>query len=351
MPGKTKKADRVRAAVVGLGMGSGHARGYHKCAGSELVAICDIDTERARRVADEYGVKRIYTDYQTMFTEEKLDAVSVATPNSLHAPVAIAALQAGINVLCEKPLSTSAVEGQKIADAARKSKGLFMMGMNNRFRDDTRILRATIERGELGEIYYARCGWVRRSGIPGAGTWFTRKEMSGGGPLIDLGVHALDLTLYLMGNPRPVSVFGATYGKFGPAGRAPGMPPRTDRTTVYDVEDLAAAQIRLENGATVVLEASWAQYCERERLYSEVYGDRGGATIDPLRIFTDHAGTAVDIAPAVQPVNGHEAEVAYFVDCIANGRKPHATIEQALDVMKVLDGIYKSSQTGASVAL
>lgn len=351
MPRKSRKSERVRVGIVGVGIGSHHAAGYSKLPNVEIAAFCDIDSERAQRAADRFGVKRIFTDYEAMLSEEKLDAVSVCTPNALHAPVAIAALKAGCHVLCEKPLSVNAEEGAKIVEAARKAKGKFMIGMNNRFRGDTQVLRKYIDAGELGDIYYARCGWVRRNGIPGMGSWFTRKDMSGGGPLVDIGVHALDVTLYLMGNPKPVSAFGATFAKFGPFGKGTGQWGVPERGGAFTVEDLACGQVRFSNGAALVLEASWAQHCAGEKLYSEVYGDKGGATLEPLRIYTEAHGRPVDITPSFPSVGGHEAEIAHFVECIVNNRQPLATAEQALDVMKILDGIYRSAETGESVPL
>jgi predicted dehydrogenase len=337
--------------IVGVGIGSVHAQGYSKLPNVKIVALCDLDTQRAEKVAAQYGVKAIYSEYEAMLAEAKLDAVSVCTPNALHAPVAIAALGAGCHVLCEKPLSVGAEEGARIVAAARKAPGKFMVGMNNRFRGDTQVLRQYIEHGDLGDIYYARCGWVRRHGIPGFGSWFTRKELSGGGPLIDLGVHALDLTLYLMGNPRPTSVFGATYAKFGPFGKGHGSWGAPVRGGGYTVEDLACAQVRFKNGATLVLEASWAQHCAGEKLYCEVYGDKGGATLDPLRVYTESHGRPVDISPSFPSIGGHEAEIAHFIDCITENKQPIATAEQALDVMRILDGIYHSAETGESVTV
>lgn len=351
MPKKAGKQARVRVGIVGVGIGSAHASGYSKLSNVEIAALCDLDTARAQRLADQYGVRKIYSDYHVMLSEEKLDAVSVCTPNSLHAPVAIAALNAGCHVLCEKPLSINAAEGKKIVDAARKAKTKFMIGMNNRFRGDTQLLKKVIEHGDLGAIYYARCGWIRRNGIPGMGSWFTQKAMAGGGPLIDIGVHAMDLTLYLMGNPKPTSVFGATYAKFGPRGKGAsgwGIPVKGG---TFDVEDLAAAQVRFADGATLTLEASWAQHTAGDKLYSEVYGEKGGATLEPFRIYTEQYGRPADITPQAPQINGHEAEIDHFIECIVEDKTPLATAEQALDVMKILDAIYESSRTGQSVAI
>lgn len=351
MARKQKKLDRVRVGIVGVGIGAVHARGYSKLPNVEIAALCDLDLDRAQRVADQFGVKKLYSDYETMLAAETLDAVSVCTPNVLHAPVAVAALQAGCHVLCEKPLSINAVEGKKIADAAKKAKTKFMMGMNNRFRGDSQELRAMVEAGDLGEIYYAKAGWIRRYGIPGMGGWFTRKEMSGGGPLIDIGVHALDLTLYLMGNPKPVSAYGATFAKFGPYGKGSGGWGVPVKGGNFDVEDLAAGQVRFADGSTLVLEASWAQHCAGDRFYNEIYGTKGGATLEPFRVYTELHGHPVDIAPHAPHVDGHEAEIAHFVECIVQDKTPIATVDQALDVMKILDAIYESCTTGQSVAI
>ncbi|MCX8052848.1 MAG: Gfo/Idh/MocA family oxidoreductase, partial [Armatimonadetes bacterium] len=206
----------IRVGIVGTGIGRHHARGYQKCPDVEIRAFCDIDETRARRCAEEYGARDVYTDFREMMKDPEIDAVSVCTPNALHAPVTITAFEAGKHVICEKPLATNAADGRAMVEAGKKAGKIFMMAFNNRFRGDTQLLKKCIEAGELGEIYYAKTGWLRRKGIPGMGGWFTTKSMSGGGPLIDLGVHVLDLTLWLMGNPKPTYVLGSSYAKFGP---------------------------------------------------------------------------------------------------------------------------------------
>ena len=329
-------------AVVGVGMGRCFVSALKGHPNAEVVAICDVNEERARRVAEEFDVPKVYTDYKEMLQDPKINAVGVSTPNFLHAPVAIAAFEAGKNVLCEKPQATNAKEGQAMVDAAKKANKVFMMGFNNRFRADTQLLKRYIENGELGEIYYAKTGWVRRAGIPGLGGWFTTKAMSGGGPLIDLGVHVLDLTLWLMGNPRPVSVMGSSYAKFGPK-----LAEKQGGT--YDVEDLAAGFIKLENGGTVILEASWQQYVERERIYSTLCGTEGGADVEPFRIYKCINGNQADITPHFHPVSGHDMEVRHFVECLLSGDEPLATGEHGLHIMKILDAIYESTNTGKSV--
>ena len=227
-----------------------------------------------------------------MLALPELDAVSVCTPNFLHAELALASMAAGKHVLCEKPMANTLENAQQIAKAAKEVSTIFMMGMNNRFRGDTTVLKALIEAGELGDIYYAKCGWVRRAGIPGLGGWFTTKSMSGGGPLIDLGVHMLDMTMYLMGNPAPVSVSGSTYAHFGPRGLGSsnyGYKPDPSTPLKYDVEDLATGLIKFDNGATLFVEASWASHIAHEKNYSILMGTEGGAQLDPFQVFKDMA--------------------------------------------------------------
>lgn len=331
---------KIRVGVVGVGIGRLHIEGYKTHPDAEIVAVADINEDRARATAEEFGIPKVYSDYEKMLSENDLDGLSVCTPNSLHAPVAIAGFQAGCNVICEKPIALNAAEGERMVQAGREAGKIFMMGFNNRFRGDTQVLKRFIDSGRLGNIYYAKTGWLRRRGIPGFGGWFTTRKMSGGGPLIDLGVHVLDLALYLMGNPKPVGAFGSTYAEFGP--KMPGG-------EAYDVEDLATALIKFDNGATVHLEASWASNVERERIYTTLMGSEGGAELEPLRIFTELEGTQVDLAPEFPHINGHHAEIRHFVDCVRDGQTPIATGEHGLDVVKILDAIYQSAETGKMV--
>lgn len=334
----------IRVGIVGVGIGWHHANGYKKCPDVEIRTLCDINRERAQRCATEFGVKNICTDYKEMLADPKIDAVSVCTPNALHAPVAIAAFEAGKHVICEKPIATRADEARAMVKAAEKSGKIFMMGFNNRFRGDTQLLKKCIDHGDLGDIYYAKTGWLRRRGIPGMGGWFTTRAMSGGGPLIDLGVHVLDLTLWLMGNPKPVYVMGSSYAKFGP-----DMAKANGGT--YDVEDLATGMVKLENGATVFVEASWHSHVERERIYTQLVGTKGGAELDPLRIYTDFNGNTADVQLQHPNVSGHDMEIVHFVECIRDKKTPISTGEHGLHIQLILDAIYESTVTGKGVEI
>ncbi len=345
------KSKRVHVGVIGAGIGRLHIQSYCKCPEAEVVAICDAREDRARRVASEFGIPHLYTDYRDMLALPGLDAVSVCTPNYLHAQMTIDSFEAGKHVICEKPLAITPAEGEAMVAAGKKAGKIFMTAFNNRFRGDTQTLKKFIENGELGEIYFAKTGWIRRKGIPGMGSWFTQKEKAGGGPLIDIGVHVLDLTLWLMGNPKAISVTGSTYAKFGPKGEGTGSWGTADASGIFDVEDFAAGFIRLENGATVMLEASWASHIKCDVIYTQLLGTKGGAELDPLRIYTDVHGTSVDIMPQCPNVSGHEMEIRHFIDCIINGKEPISTGEHGLEIVRILDAIYKSAETGREVVL
>jgi predicted dehydrogenase len=331
---------KIRAAVVGLGMGVGHLHGYRACPRSEMVAICDVNEDRLKAVQQEYSIPLAFRTVEELFACDEVDAVSIALPNALHAPVAIAAAKAGKHVLCEKPMSTNAKDAQRMVDAAKAAGVHFQMMFNNRFRGDIQFLKRYIEDGELGELYYAKCGWVRREGLPWS-KWFYTKALAGGGPLYDLGVHVLDMTMYLMGDVQPQTVMGSAYTALA----------KKIRGEDYQVEDLGAAFIKCAGGQTIMLEASWAQHCQREHIYSSVYGTEGGADTAPLRIYKDRHGVHVDLEPQPPGINGHEAGVKHFVDCILDKVPCISTGEDGVRVQKVLDAIYKSAESGKAVTL
>lgn len=347
----TNRNGKLGVGVIGVGIGHLHLQGYAQCPEVDILAVADVNEERAQRVATEFGIPHVYKDYEQMLKLDGIDAVSVCTPNYLHAPMTIAAFEAGKHVICEKPLAITPEEGEAMVEAGKKAGKLFMTAFNNRFRGDTQLLKRYIEEGELGEIYYAKTGWLRRRGIPGFGGWFTTKCMSGGGPLIDLGVHVLDLALWLMGNPKAVTVTGTTYAKFGTMGEGAGGYGQKQDSGTCDVEDLASAFIRLDTGATLFLEASWASNVERERIYTTLVGTKGGADLDPLRVYSEMHGSLADITPSYPNQSGHIMEIKHFVDCIVNGKELISTGEHGLEVTRILDAIYKSAEQGREITL
>ena len=223
---------KLRMGVIGLGMGRGHARGYHSHPQAELVALCDLDEKRLGETAEELGVEQTYTDVDAMFKKADLDGVSVALPNKLHAPMTIKALGRGLHVLCEKPMARTVREAERMLQAAQKARRNLMINFSYRFSDMSYALKDEVERGAVGDIYFGRTVWHRRRGFPGFGGWFCDKDMAGGGPLLDLGVHRLDLALWLMDYPEPVAVSGSTYD---PLARVEARRQRKP----YTVEDLA----------------------------------------------------------------------------------------------------------------
>ncbi|MBI2302708.1 MAG: Gfo/Idh/MocA family oxidoreductase [Armatimonadetes bacterium] len=331
-------------------MGRHHAAGYQTHPQAKLVCLCDMNEVRLKAVGAELGVKTLYTDAETMFREAELDAVSVATPNAWHAPLSIAALKAGLHVLCEKPMAMRAEECMAMNAAAAKAKRNLMINFSYRFSDLSRALKQQVDAGAIGKVYFARTVWHRRRGVPGMGSSFTRKEQSGGGPLIDLGVHRIDLALWLMGYPDPVTVTGSAYNAIAAqiAARA-----KAD----YSVEDLACGMVRFADGSTLLVEASWAvNIDEREHMVTLVCGDRGGVVQKSVggtynfvgEVYTEEDGhlftKRFDFSTAGGPSAYHE-----FINSILEKRPPVATGDHGLKVQKILDGIYDSAASGREV--
>ncbi len=249
----------LRIGVVGAGIGRFHLKGYKALpAEVEIVAMCDANPAKLNEVADAYNVPQRYTDFNELFTSGEIEAVSLGLPNHLHAPASVAALEAGLHVLCEKPLAESVASGQQIVEAVARAKGKFMICFNRRYRLDVRWLKQVLDQGLLGRIYQVKAGWVRETGIPGWGGWFLDKTKSGGGPLIDLGVHMLDAVLWILDYPNPLTVSGTIQANFGPRQLKTWEAP--EAPWPYTVEDSAVAFIRLEGGVTLNLETSWASH-------------------------------------------------------------------------------------------
>ncbi|MCC7494908.1 MAG: Gfo/Idh/MocA family oxidoreductase [Fimbriimonadaceae bacterium] len=341
---------KLRVGVIGVGMGRSHAKGYQTHPQAELVCLCDLDEARLRAAGEELGVSTLYTDAAEMFAKAELDAVSVATPNVGHAPLTISALEAGLHVLCEKPMAMRTPQCVAMNEAAAKAGRNLMINFSYRFSDLSRALKAQVDAGAIGDVYFARSVWHRRRGVPRMGGSFTRQESSGGGPLIDLGVHRIDLALWLMGYPDPISVTGSAYNVI-----AAQLAERAG--AVYTVEDLACGLVRFANGATLMVEASWAvNIDEREHMVTLLCGDKGGLTQQSVggtynfvgEIYTEEAGhlytKKFDGTVSAGPSAYHE-----FVNSILEQRPPSATGEHGLKVQKILDGIYDSAATGREV--
>ena len=340
---------QARIGVIGLGMGRHHAKGYQENPQANLVAICDQNLELLAEYQAIYPQAKAYTSYEEMLAAGGLDAVSVAVPNFLHAKIVIAALQAGTHVLCEKPMALNAAEAEEMLKASGTAGKKLMIHFNYRFSPPSQFLKRYVSEGHLGQIYYAKTHWLRAFGIPKLGGWFGIKELSGGGPLIDLGVHRLDLALWLMGYPHAVSVSAYTSSLLGAR-------IARDAGVEYNCEDLAAALIRLDNGAVINLEASFAGGTDKaEDMVTGIYGTNG-AVIQRNRgegydfegiTLQNVAGTLSQISPKF--LARCPSAIDHFVDCVVNDREPEASAENGLEMMRIIDAIYRSAAEGREV--
>jgi predicted dehydrogenase len=329
-----------------------HIPGYLKLPNIKMVAVADPVESSRIGAAEQYDMEASYADFRELLKRDDIHIVSVTTPNFMHAEATIAALEAGKHVLCEKPLAMNATEGEAMVGAARRTGNKLMCGFHNRFNPEIQCLKRFAENGAFGDMYHARTTAMRRRGIPSWGM-FISKEKNGGGPLIDIGVHMLDATLHVMGFPRVVAVSGQTYQKFGKRKDVTGLLGQWDYKN-FTVEDFAVALVRFENGATLALESSFvANQAERERSCFQIYGDKGGASFKPLGIYTEQNKTLLDITPAHLPtnVNAHHEQIASFVDSVVKDKSVYTPGEEALEVTRIIDAIYESSERGEEIRL
>jgi predicted dehydrogenase len=343
---------RLRVGVVGLGIGRQHIEGWRQHPQAEVVAIADADPARLAQVGEQYGIRRRHADLADMLASTPLDVISICTPNVFHKDLTLQALAAGCHVLCEKPMAMNAAEGEEMLAAAERAGRRLMINFSYRFSAQSRALKAQVDAGVFGDFYFGRSVWHRRRGMPGFGGWFGTKALAGGGPLIDLGVHRLDLALWLMGYPKPTWVMGATYDPI-----ARELARQAGKT--FDVEDLAAGFIRFANGATLVLEASWAANIgEAELMETRLLGTKAGLLQKNLNegytfdahLYTEMNGAQFDLhlnpGTATAPSAMHD-----YAEAILTGQPHPAPGEEGLTVMRLLDAIYESARSGAPVQL
>lgn len=355
--------ETVKVAIIGCG---GIAKGKHlpslsKIKEVELVAFCDIIVERADKAAAEYGVKgaKVYEDYTELLKDESIDVVHVLTPNISHAEISIASMEADKHVMCEKPMAKTTEEAQKMLDTAKATGKKLTIGYNNRFRPDSLHLHKVTKNGGLGEIYYAKAHAIRRRAVP---TWgvFLDEEKQGGGPLIDIGTHALDMTLWMMNNYKPKSVMGSVYHKLGKKENAANAWGSWDPKE-FTVEDSAFGFIKMENGATINLESSWAlNSLDVDEAKCSLSGTEGGADMkDGLRINGEEFGKLytkeieLDAGGVAfydgETVTDADYEARQWIDSVLNDTEPVVKPEEALVVTQILEAIYESAKTGKAV--
>ena len=357
--------DKLKIGIIGCG---GIANGKHMPAlkkeakRAEMVAFCDIIPERAEAAAEKYGTPdaKVYTDYRELLKDDSIDVIHVCTPHRSHCEISVAALEAGKHVMCEKPMAKTAADAEKMLEAARRTGKKLTIGYQNRCRADSLLLKSIIEKGDLGEIYLGKANAIRRRAVPTWGVFLNEYEQ-GGGPLIDIGTHALDLTLWMMDNYKPKMVVGQTFKKLGDqkdTGNAWGdWDPEA-----FTVEDSAFGFIRMENGAVIELESSWALNTRRsEEATTTLCGTKAGADMhDGLWINRVEWGKQVEIKPnlsaggvafydGVGSGDPADVECHQWLSAVINDTEPLVKPEQALTVTRILEAIYTSAKTGEAV--
>ncbi|MBQ8340674.1 MAG: Gfo/Idh/MocA family oxidoreductase [Clostridia bacterium] len=353
---------KIKIAVVGVGSISGmHIKSYLADERVELYAFCDINEERLKYMGEKYGITRLYTDEAEMLAAlPEIDAVSVCTWNSAHAPCTIMALNAGKHVLCEKPMATNVEDAEAMMAAAKANNKLLMIGFVRRFGRDADTVLDLIENGNLGEIYYAKAQNIRRNGAPGG--WFGDKSRSGGGPLIDLGVHSIDLVRYLLGKPRAVSVYGSAFTKLGNRSDLKVKKSYTSVSSkgacdVYDCEDLATAMVRFENGAVLSVEMSFSLNVGKTENSIQLFGVESGVHMEnEVQVFGQMNGylsdTSLGRSTGLDVDDAFMKEINHFVDCLCDEKTVcRAPAEDGVELMRILTAIYKSAECGHEVTL
>ncbi|MGV8980227.1 Gfo/Idh/MocA family protein [Clostridium sp.] len=356
---------KLRVGIIGCGgiANNKHMPSLAKISQVEMVAFCDILIEKAEDAAKKFGTEDavVYEDYKELLKDKNIDVIHVCTPNRSHSSITVDVLEAGKHVMCEKPMAKTSEEARRMLEAAKHTGKKLTIGYQNRFRGDSRYLHEICEKGDLGEIYFAKAHAIRRRAVPTWGVFLNEFEQ-GGGPLIDIGTHALDLTLWMLNNYKPKYVVGNVYHKLSSKENAANAWGPWDPKK-FTVEDSAFGFITMENGTTIILESSWAlNSLDVGEAQTTLCGTEGGADMkDGLRINGENLGrlydTKVDFnSGGVDFYEGSEEnpadlEARMWIDCILNDSEPIVKPEQALVVTEILEAIYESSKTGKPVYL
>ena len=335
--------NKVKIALVGVGGISQVVRipSLIKNDDVELVALCDIDESKVSMIAQKYKVPKAYFDIQNLIAKEKLDGILICTPNNLHYPMALAALDAGINTLVEKPIALSEVQVTNMVNKANDKKVHLVCGMHNRFRKDAEILREFLDKKEIGDPFYIKAGWLSKWEKTLHKGWNAEAKNSGGGVVMDLGLQLIDLALWLLNKPKVINVRSNFY----------------TNNKNFKVEDSALIIIKTEANVLITIETSWRMHLEKDLLYTHVFGTQGGAFLNPLRINKELHGNLVNVTPIHSNknidmfTNAFESEINNFVKVIQNKEKPITPGEDGIYLMKIIDSIYKSAELGKQVDL
>jgi len=352
MPAKTK------VGIIGCGaIGGIHADGYSKCADAELAAVADILPEKAEALAAQHGVGLATANYKDILADPSIGAVSVCTPNDLHCPMTLDALRAGKHVLCEKPIALNLTQAKKMHAEAKRRERLLAIGVVNRFNTYVELMKEAIASGQIGEVYHTRFVFKNYRCIPGLGGWFTTKARSGGGVMIDWGVHFLDLVFYCLGGPKPQAVSGVAHAQLARDIRKYAYldmwagPP--DPKGTCDVEEYVSGLLRTD-GPTVAFEGAWAQNIDDTSMFIEFLGDKGGIRADyggGFTLYTDKDGVLYQRKATAPAREMYVDEIVSFIDCARTGKASRADIEHVLPSQAVIDAFYKSAATGREVKI
>lgn len=356
---------KVRVGIVGVGAIAqmAHLPNYAKDADVEIVALADPETGRAGEYARNFTAKfdrpepRVFASLADMARTfgSQVDAVSICTPNLTHVELAREALASGWHVLLEKPMGTVVTDVEDLVSIAESSDRVLMIGQSHRYREDVEAIKRFIDAGDLGDIYYAKTRILRRRGTPSG--WFTDLSRSGGGPLMDIGVHALDLTWWLTGARKPLTVSGFLHRGIGQdhpsfVRRWTAQMAGNANNETYTTEDFAAGFIRLEGGLVLEMEVSWAlNGPEDDALKVEIFGSKGGVSLDPLRFFGVSHGILTTTTPAVGMGPLYEREINHFLTCVRTDQRPFSPPEEGLQVVRMLAALGESSSLGREVLL
>lgn len=324
--GAAKIGQSLAPAIVA----SKYARAY---------AVASRNREKAEAYAHDYGFERSYGSYQALLKDPNVDVIYNPLPNHLHCEWTIRALEAGKHVLCERPLARSAKEAADMAKAAKKADCHLLCTVQHRFRPDAQLLKKFVDKGDLGEIFFAKAGWLRQRTDWDSDEWRQQKRESGGGVVLDLGFQMLDLALWVLGGARAESVSASVH-----------------RMRKDEVEDSATTLLRLDNGTTLTLELTWGLLMEKDFMYLNLFGSGGAALLNPFRVHKGMHGSLVNVTPTLEPSRHQykaaiEAQMAHFADVLRKGVKPMGAADEILPVMELLDGIYRSAEQGKEVRL
>jgi predicted dehydrogenase len=345
---------KLQVGIIGVG-GIGrdqHLPGWAQVPFAEVVAAADVSEEALERASECYPISQRFQDWHALLALDGLDIVDICTPNRTHAPIALASLAHGLHVICEKPLATSSDEVQMLRDAACRADRLLMAAQHFRFEPASRQLRALLDAGLLGEVYYTRAQWLRRRLLPPRAT-FIERRLSGGGPAFDIGVHVLDLAYWFLGAPQPVSVSAFVDTKLAHRGDLTGAWGDWDRERL-DVEDFAVGFVRFATGAVLFLEASWLAFQpEDELIRLQCYGTRGGLVWPEGVVVGETNRVPWSLRPDQCPKGptGHHEEILQFALAVRDGLPSPVPVEETLNVVRILEGLYRSAEAKREVML